>query len=457
MTTATSPSMPLCLAFALAGIAAALAPAYAADSALDWNKAAPSRGSVSPPLAPTGEAVTPASRALVPPAGSAFGNRPAERLTEQTKTHQKTTAVAATRSASGLFALDDRAIIIVGGKSTTAGAVKQAINAELAAKAGPPKTVKGGARKIDLAAIGVKSASSGTQAAGQKTMNLVPGGVGGFGGARKPGVSQVATATPSPINAAQVGRLGVKDSVASTNIEAGTAAARCPTKDAPQISEVAGKLKAGSRVTVWGKCFGDRPGRIEIIGQFSGGKLSPAFAAWDNTGVELEIPATIRGANDHIVAVTIVTADGKTSPAMQTQFVAARERIEVPARLWSPGADFELAATAETSNQVDPYEVNRAYAGRTAMTLRVQPQCTLDTMDAIVHSGSITGISGWEAGLPNEASVTIDWLGTCTGTKTSTAYSYVIGDAGVDVSIKSACRVAFQTQAWAYCPVGIAP
>ncbi len=62
-----------------------------------------------------------------------------------------------------------------------------------------------------------------------------------------------------------------------------------------------------------------------------------------------------------------------------------------------------------------------------------------------------------DQGPPNEASVTIDWVGTCTGTTTTTHYNYAVVQGSGDVSIKSACRVAFQARAWAYCPAGVAP
>lgn len=325
-----------------------------------------------------------------------------------------------------------------------------AIRAELAAKAGPPKTVKGGARKLDLAALNVTSVA-GARAAGQRTMdNSKPAGP------KTLPVSQKTTAT-SPLRAALAGSLERKDALASNSTASAYAEAKCLDKGPPVISEVEGRLKPGGKLIVWGTCFGERPGQVEIIGQFPGGKLTSAFTAWDNTAVELEIAANIRGATDHVVAVTVVTADGKRSPAMQGQFIAAREHVEVPARLWSPGADFDFAATAETSKLVDSYKVNAAYSGHTAKTLRIQPQCGLDTMDATVLSGGITQISGWEQGPPNEASVTIDWVGTCTGTKTTTNYNYIVVQGSGDVSIRSACRVAFQARAWAYCPAGIAP
>lgn len=431
----THPSLlPTALALALAAVVAT-PPARAGDAALDWNKAPRAANGVG--TAPSG-ALVPAQRPHAPRAGGAIGARPV--------------ASAAVSSGAGLFALDDRAIIIVGGKNTTAGALKRSISAELAAKAGPPKTVKGGARKLDLAALDVRAAAAG-QPDSPRTMERPrqPGGI-------KPGlVSQGGAAAPSALQAATVARPGVKDAVVGTNHDLGTAATQCRDKGAPQITEVAGRLKAGARVMVWGRCFGERPGRVEIIGQFPGGKLQPAFTAWDNSGVEIEIPATIRGAGDHVVALTIVSADGKASAAMQAQFVAARERVEVPANLWSPSAQFDFSATYGTRSQVGPTEGNEAYAGHTLKTLRVQPQCTLDTMDAVVSSGSISAIRGWEQGPANEASVTIDWTGVCTSKQISTDIDVVVAQSTPSIFITSACRVAFQTRAWAYCPIGVAP
>ncbi len=246
----------------------------------------------------------------------------------------------AVKSPKNLFSLEDRAIIIVGGKQTTAGAAKKALYAEIAAKAGPPKTVKGGARKLDLAALNVTNSAVSGQPAPQKTMEG-PGVMGNKPGGIKPLiVSQSVAASRLSSQVAQGA-----PSTAFKNKVANISVLKCPGNGPPTISEVEGRLKPGGKVTLWGSCFGDRAGRVEIIGQFPGGKLKPAFTAWDMNGVELEIPANIRGAMDHTVAVSIVTADGKTSAAMPAQFIAARERVEVPERLWSPSARFELAAT----------------------------------------------------------------------------------------------------------------
>ena len=176
------------------------------------------------------------------------------------------------------------------------------------------------------------------------------------------------------------------------------------------------------------------------------------------TGVDVEMPATIRGAGDHAVAVTIVTAEGRATPAMQAKFVAARERIAVPDRLWAPSAGFELASTVETVNTATHVNgVNSAASGQVSKSLRVNPQCALDEMDATVLSGGIKQISGWDQGPANEAAVTILWEGTCVNTHSVTSYNYGIFQVGDDFAISSACRVAFQARAWAYCPVGVAP
>jgi hypothetical protein len=231
---------------------------------------------------------------------------------------------------------------------------------------------------------------------------------------------------------------------------------QCPDKGKgpPKISEIQGKLMPGKRVTIWGECFGERTGRVEIIGQFPGDKLSPTFASWDQNSIEIEIPANIRGAGDHATTLSVTTADGKTSTSMKVPFVAARERIEVPANLWSPSAKFELV-----SNESKPMDQNAARSGQTAMKLRITAQCALETMDAVVASGGITEINGWEQGPPNDAAVTLKWVATCSGrnaTPGSSGGFLGLGDK-FGTTGYSACRVDFQTRAWAYCPVGVAP
>lgn len=349
-----------------------------------------------------------------------------------------------TKIPKNLFNFEDRAIIIVGGKQSTAGEAKKALLAEIAKKAGPAKTIKGGARTLDLDALNVtKGAIKPSVLPRTMERPAAPG-------KPKPLISQAAaTSTQAAMGSGSA--LAVPASRGREVINS-VSALRCLDKGLPLIDEVEKRLKPGIRVMIWGRCLGDRPGRVEIIGQFPGGKLTPAFTSWEMTGVEIEIPANVRGAIDHAVAVSIVTADGKTTPAKQAQFVASRERVDVPERLWSPTAKFELSATGGAAS------TNAAYSGQLAKKLRVNPQCALYDMDALVLSGGVTQIRGWDApGPPNEASVSIDWVGTCTEKKTISGNDYVVFQGAVSVAFDSACRVAFQTQASAYCPVGIAP
>jgi hypothetical protein len=353
---------------------------------------------------------------------------------------------SATKIQNNLFNFEDRAIIIVGGKQSTAGEIKKSLNAEIAKKAGPPKTIKGGARVLDLVALNITKGAVNSPAPLRTMERPTPPGK------QRAPISQTTSASTSAQAAISSGSsLGVPASRGAEVVNS-VSALKCLDKGPPLIDEVEKKLKPGTRVMIWGRCLGDRPGRVEIIGQFPGGKLTPAFTSWEMTGVEIEIPANVRGAIDHAVALSIVTTDGKTTPAKQAQFVAARERIDVPERLWSPTAKFEVSATGGAAS------TNAAYSGQLSKTLRINPQCALYDMDAVVLSGAITQIRGWDAPGPlNEASVSIDWVGTCTEKKTISGNDYVVFQGAVSVVFDSACRVAFQTRASAYCPAGIAP
>lgn len=459
-----SAATPLALRRALVVAAFALAGLQGAGAQVTTVKKAPSAFGATTEAA---HATAPAAQAVQP-----FALKPAPTLATPAAAalpaaRPAVGALAASPSATAtsaghLYGLEDRAIIIVSGRPSTAGELKRQLAADLTAAAGPPRAVPGGSRKLDLVALNV--ASGGARAAltaapmlqTRSTTTPAPGLL--------KGLSSSTTATDAPGTSALLlarSTTPLKASAGALAVDKGSSvsAARCLDKGPPAITEVKGALKPGAQLTIWGRCLGDRPGRVEVIGQFPGGKLTLPFTAWDMTGVTVEMPATVRGAGDHAVAISIVTADGRTSPAMQASFVAARERVPVPDALWSPTAGFELAATVETLNTATaaPVRTNPAAGGQVSKSLRVNPQCALDNMDTLVLSGGVSRVSGFENGPPNEAHVAIDWVGTCTGTKTTTSYHYVIGVAGDDTAITSACRVAFQARAWAYCPAGVAP
>lgn len=430
-------------------VAAAAAPA--ADQPLQWG--APGTNPATAPSALGGQrpATQPVPEGPAPQSPMATAGRGGSGA-----------AVAAARGS--LFELADSTPITVDGTASTAGQFKRSLMARIAAKAGPPKTVRSTSRQFggDLA----DAVATARPLVAGNAQTVHSGGLQGV--VPKPDLAKWGhnasemTANKATSQAtSQAARLpGSSRLSASAKIGAGQTIAdlTCADKGPPTINEVQGRLKPGGKATLWGRCFGDRTGRVEVIGQFPGGKLSVAFTAWDQNGIDLDVPATVRGAVDHSVAVTVVTADGKRSPAMQAKFVAAREQVEVPQRLWSPGASFELAATTDANAL--PFggkpAANPAATGRLVRNLRINPQCALDTMSADVLAGGVTEIRGWDQGPPNEAAVTLDWVGTCIDTTTTVTTDYVVTQSR-SVSVKTACRVALQPRAWAYCPVGIAP
>ena len=368
----------------------------------------------------------------------------------------------ATKSGANLFDLDDRAIIIVSGRHTTAAELKKSVRAEIEQKDGPPRVVHAGARHSAVLELHrappAPSAPSRAAAVNTGHAKLLPSAAGA---SPLPALSQTLPALGSKGTATILAgnERGAYAEVSNQKRGDLFKEITCADKGPPAIAEVRGKLIPGGTVTLDGRCFGDRTGRVEVIGQFPGGKLATPFTAWDMNTVVIQVPANVRGATDHAVAVTVVTAEGKTSAAMQAKFVAARERVEVPARLWSPNANFDMSSTEEiwnTEKSLD-FKTNRASAGNVAMKLRVNPQCALDAMDANVLRGSVKQIAGFEAGPPNEAAVTIDWGGSCSRLTKITSYSYVIASVGDDYQVTEACSVAFQVRAWAYCPMGVAP
>jgi hypothetical protein len=333
------------------------------------------------------------------------------------------TNARAKKSAPKLSELDDKAIIIVSGKQTTVGALKQSVKADLAKKTGGVKTVKAGTRKPDISGYHVVAATQKIAGGKSSPFSTAP-------------VVMHTQSLSTPVNSPSHVRAKID---------------KCQDKGPPAIKELSGALISGRQVGVYGRCFGDRTGSVELIGPFPGGKLKLPFNHWDYSGVILEVPANIRGIQDQTVSISVITAEGKVSAAMPVKFVAAREVIEVPERMWSPTAGFAFSATAD-----DYSTTNKAYQGRAAKTVRINPQCALSEMAIDAQVGGINSINGFEQGITNEANVTIDWTGACIETKWTTTHTG-FGFQGDDISYTSACNVTFKARAWAYCPVGISP
>ena len=203
---------------------------------------------------------------------------------------ERTLDTQATQSAKKLFDMDDRAIIIVSGRQTTAGEVKKSVLAELATKDGPPRTVKGGARKLDLAALNVRhAATAAVPTLSTRTLN-----------APLDASTQV-NITPVP---------STRGTFAESSRHRGALLRelRCDDKGPPSISEIRGKLRAGGGpFTVVGRCFGDRAARVVVQGTF--GTVDAVVTAWDMNTATAMLPAGIRGVVDHSANVTVATSE----------------------------------------------------------------------------------------------------------------------------------------------------
>ena len=217
----------------------------------------------------------------------------------------------------------------------------------------------------------------------------------------------------------------------------------------PDIGRTQGAAAAGGAFSIEGICFGNQAGSIELIGQFPGGTLHPAFQEWTDDRIVAVMPA-LRGVSDQTAALTVVRADHTRSTAHPVKFVATRERIEVPASRWSPAGAFDQTQVTESGGTIFTSFHATGTGGTIAgnFAVQVNPQCALDNLEIPLTAGRVVSVTGFENGAPNEAAITVTYEPNCT-TKT---LDYVVGR-----DATTWCRVAFELRTWAYCPAGTSP
>lgn len=377
--------------------AALVAPANAPHSPLSSRYGAPA-------AAPGGTIAQPAATPGVP----------SKALQPAPRSDPAAPAASSNARPADLFKMDDRAIIIVGGKSRPAGEVKREIKAELQRLSGAPKTMRA-ARAIPPQPQQVMSS---------------PG----------PGASQrgrYATAAGEP-QAASGGLLERRAADLKMNCSA----------LAPKITRVRGALSPNQRFAIEGMCLGPTAGAVEAIGQFPGGNMKLVFERWSESEIVAFVPA-VRGAADHAVALTVVRADGKRTPAAQANFVAARERVEVPERAWKPAPRLDHTDARSDSGLFHlPPDWSMPGKTGTLLAVVVNPTCALDDVVATATVGAVTRLRGWGEGAPHESRLEVVWVPRCVRTKEVIVYYG---------STEEVCRIAFTAKAWASCPVGIQP
>jgi hypothetical protein len=387
----------------------------------------PSASAQAPPsssLRSSATVVQPSS-AIAPPAAKALQPAAKAALTSPA-------AAAGTGKAvvpEGLFGMEDRAIIIVSGKSRAAGDVKREIKAELQRLSGPAQTLRTGSRLKSVPVQHVMENPGG--APRPKT------GAGAL--TSRPATSVEGLSMPSA--AVQLGGIRKEALVSPKEY--------CRTH-APEVSRVRGALTPNERFTIEGLCFGDTTGSVQVIGQFPGGNMKLVFERWTDDEIVAFVPKVV-GAADHAVALTVVRTDKTRTAAAQAKFVATRERVEVPGRYWSPSERFDHIGVVQGGGNIFAgFTVNSASAGSytTPFTLSINPACALDNAAWSSSVGRVDAFNGWDDGPPHEAKVSVVWTPRCTTQTTN----YVFAS-----SSQRICSMTFNLKAWAMCPLGVAP
>lgn len=329
---------------------------------------------------------------------------------------------------ANLFGMEDRAIIIVGGKPVAAGDVKRELQFELRQQSVPQSKI---VRRVPQPA----------------QVRDIPGGIGAnIRPLPKPTDHiDVASHTPSV-----GGYAGVRDTArASAGLSYTELLNYCKTHPA-EISRVRGTITPNNRFTIDGNCFGDTTGAVEAIGMFPGGNLRLVFERWSDSQITAFVPA-VSGAPDHTIALTVVRPDKGRSPAVQARFYATRQQVVVPPRYWSPNPDFvDIQVDQGGGNIFSSYTVWGAGAASrvTPFSLQINPNCELDSAAANSNTGRVEAINWDSPSSANQANVEVVWTPRCVTQTTN----YVVAS-----SSQRICSVGFTLSAWAQCPVGLTP
>jgi hypothetical protein len=312
---------------------------------------------------------------------------------------------------SNLLQMEDRAIIVIGGKQVAAGEVKRQILQSLPVSSTPPKRMSVPPRRA------------------------MP---------QLPSVSATTASASEPSSMLQ----RASGSLTDKRLDA----ANFDCSHGPTSVGLHSAIRAGEQIAVTGACFGSQPGAIELIGQFPGGSLRLTFLSWKDSEIIAAAPP-VKGVPDQVAAFTIVRADGKRSTTRQVNFVAARERVEVPSSFWSPSNRLTWSAVGHDTLPDLPGPFLNGYPS-TDFRLRINPACTLDAMETNSTMGEVIAITGWDGGSsPFEANVRVAWMSSTE--KTTTKTTYLLG--ATSISELFVRRVDFTVRAWAYCPAGIVP
>lgn len=351
-------------------------------------------------------------------------------------------AAVATGVPLNLFDLDDRAIIIVGGKKLPAGEAKRVIRKDLAQNSGPspPPLV-----------LRKPKHTTGTLLANEAPISNPATNV----------AQAMTTATPGT-KASAAGSVLVGKAITPVDTRGSDLSMDCG-RFGPMLNNTGGRLTPGETLTLHGSCFGTRRGTVEMHGHFGspGASVRLSVMRWNENAIDVRA-THMEGVHDQKVTVAVVRADGERSLDREVTFTALRDRVAVPAERWSPGATFERSAVFDAT-AVNINVGSGATIGSDRLPasgpvtfdagVRITPGCALDEVGVIPRIGTLQSVDGWDvAGPAHEGAVRVQAMPVCKTRIYKHDMAFIVAGSG-----KKACSVALDVRAWAFCPRGIAP
>ena len=379
--------------------------------------------------------ISPASQALPNPQTQ---TAPVSRTSEVAVQSSPFAAASKQTIPGNLFSIEDRAIIIVGGKPVAAGDVKRALLQDVRQNAGPVFNARTNPRAYPaMAEMPVRD----------NPLGSIPGGLGVK---LKPRFSNDRVSATGGTAGASVQGYARETAANKPAMSYAELMNYCKTHPM-EISRVRGKITPNGRFSIEGICFGDTTGAVDVIGQFPGGHMRLVFESWSDIEIHAFVPP-VTGAADHAVAVTVVRQDKARSPAYQANFYATREMVPVPQNYWSPSPDFlKIDIDQGGGNVFSGYTVfgtGPSPARVTPFSVRVNPSCALDTAGWSVRTGQVVAVTGWEDGPAYSANINVAWQPRCVIQTNNFVFAS---------SSQRICDIDFALSAQASCPVGIPP
>jgi hypothetical protein len=226
-------------------------------------------------------------------------------------------------------------------------------------------------------------------------------------------------------------------------------------RNPPRIANIRGTFTPGERVVIAGMCFGSQMGQVHFLsGSIDNSTVRPAFSAWNETEIVLEMPASsaVRALGTQPIRYQVRRADGRLSDPKHAEFVGEPIRLPVSADLWRPSyrydEPFHVTRHTESEGLIHPFAESLSEEATHTREFRVavNPRCRLDGVDVIAEQARVRSINGWTGPIAHQDSVTVTWSRVC---------RMITSRAPLEQIQSHECGAAFRLEAQAICPRGI--